>query len=351
MKARAAALLTTTALAAALIVAVPGTAHAETVLTPSQALEQLTAVAGATTSAAALGFTETIVHTDAAKTAFATDTTRYDPVTQRRLETTVRAADGSVRNWLRTTTADYRTLVRDAATVAAITYAGKPYATWYYRLTPTSTIALAWSVGGAVVSGFVDAAPAPGQPTVQILTATTSTDPDGTQHWTLTARDDSTLPVPWTSNWAITADATGRVSGMVADEGPTDGSARTYFSESISYGRPTVTLPTATHLISLGLLTLARDSVHLRNRVARASLNAAAMANSAAGASHRRTYPRDVWTWTSRYVARANLSTRLVRWYRTTVGSVVYARNPFTRELVAYRVSIRYGKAVVLRMA
>jgi hypothetical protein len=348
MRNRAVALLTGGVLVTAVLVAVPVPAYADTTLTPSQAVEQLNAVGGATLAATVAGFTETL--TDALLPTPATPTVvRFDPVSQLRL-TTWADGSGMPHRQLATPGAQYQDLPRDAATLAAIAYAGRPDATWSYYLSPGNPAYGSRPVMAFLLDGIGAGEPAPGQPTNVVQTASTSTDPDGTRHWDVTTRDSVTSPA-WLRSYTVTADAQDHLTAVSVVEGPATEPSRYSTVESLDYARPVLVAPTRSELISTTTLALARDSIHLRNRVGRVVLNVAAGANAYAAARHRRVLPRDIAGFTKYYVQMANRSTALIRWYAITTGSVVHARNPFTRELVSYRVSVRYGKAVVTRMA
>ncbi|HET7901319.1 MAG TPA: hypothetical protein VFL59_09030 [Candidatus Nanopelagicales bacterium] len=339
-----AAVLSSSALTAGLLVALPGTAHAATSLTPSQAVEQLNNVGFATLAATPSGFTDTLTGDGWG----APTTIAFDPVAQMRLTTSVYAS--GTQRFLSTPIAEYYDLPRDAATLAASTYAGKPAATWVYNLRASNPLYTNDVVSSYLLEDIVDGAPAPGQPTMQILTASTTTDGDGTRHWDVTSRDDSVTPA-WLRSYSVTADPQNRLSAIAIVEGPTGDPTQRSWSEAVSYARPTLTMPTKAEVISSTTLALARDSIHLRARVGRVVLDVAAGANAYAAKRHRRVLPRDIQGYSKWYVSLANRSTTLIRWYTTYVGSVIYARNPFTRELVAYRVSVRSGKAVITRMA
>jgi hypothetical protein len=337
-----AALLASSALTAGLLVALPSTAYAATTLTPTQAVLQLNEVGFATLAATPSGFTETLVDDG-------TTTIQYDPVARMRLTTRVDSG-GMHHRQLATPGAQYRDLARDAATIAAITFAGKPHATWSYDLRPGNRLYNSEPTLAFLLEDIVDAMPAPGQPTNVVLTASTTTDLDGTKHWDVTTTDVGTTP-EYKRAYTVTSDSSGRLAGMSVVEGPADNPTLWSTTETMSYARPVLTMPASSEVISSALLTLARDSVHLRNRVGRVVLDVAAGANRYAAARHRRVLPRDIQGFAKYYVSLANRRTTLIRWYKTYAGSVVYARNPFTRELVAYRVSVRSGKAVIVRMA
>ena len=341
---RIAALLTGTALAGSLLVGVPATAHAATTLTPSQAVEQLGTVGGATLSATADGFTETISGTPG--DGF---TVQFDPVPHMRLTTSTTSGGATLRQ-LSTPSAEYQTLPRDATTIAAITLAGKPSATWSYYLRPSNQLYNNYLVVSFLLDGLVAGEPAPGQPTNVVDTASLTTDPDGTRHWDITTHDSSTSPV-YLRAFTVTADTQDRLTRMSIVEGPTGDSARWSTTESVVYGRPMLTMPTAVQVISTTSLFLAYDSLRLRNRVGRVVLDTAAGANSYAAARHRAVIARDIRGFAKRSVQMANRATTLIRWYSISTGAVVYARNPFTHELVTYRVSVRHGKAVVTRLS
>ena len=336
--------LAAAAVAASLLVGLPGTAYAVPVpvdVPVADAVDALHAIDTASLTAAAGGFTETTVFN-----AEPLATLQFDPVAKIRL-LVVPLGGGPVVKQLDTPTADCQLFERDGLNRAAVRLAGLPLAEWVCRSVPSNPD---YDHDLGVADLFADtnsAEPAPGGlPEVVDSATLLGTATDGT--WHITSHEGGNAGVVHRTYTATIVG--GKVMGVELDIA-VDTAQANHISDTIVYAAPTptLTMPARASMISASRLALARDAVTLRQRMARYATSIADNANAYAVKRSRATLVRDVAGW-ARVILARNPS-GLVAYQSARTGVVLYGRNPFSRERVSYSVLVAHGRAAVHRVA